>query len=272
MSGGRFEIEPFFLEANGRRLFALHLYPDAPPQGAVLYLHPFAEEMHKSRRMAALQARRFVAQGLAVLQIDLTGCGDSEGDFADATWERWREDALAAYAWLHQRWNGPTRLWGLRLGATLAAEVASLAEPGPAGLLLWQPVLQGAQFLTQFLRIRLGSDMLASGRAQTGVDALRAQLLAGEIVEVGGYGLAPNLAAGLEQLRLAAFTPPCPVTWIEMAAAPDRPFPPGAARMAQTWRDAGLEVHTRIAAGANFWVTQEITESRELLEASDTWR
>lgn len=271
MSGGRFEIEPFFLEASGRRLFALHLHPDTPPHGAVLYLHPFAEEMHKSRRMAALQARRFAALGLAVLQIDLTGCGDSEGDFAEATWERWREDALAGHAWLHQRWNVPIRLWGLRLGATLAAELAPSLTPTPAGMLLWQPVQNGSQFLTQFLRIRLASEMLASGSAQNGVEALRAQLTAGSVVEVGGYGLAPALAAALDSLRLDASTPPCPVTWIETAAAADRPFPPAAARIAQTWRDSGTAVDTQVAPCANFWVTQEITECPDLLALGEAF-
>lgn len=271
MNAERFEIEPFFLDANGRRLFALHLHPNVAPRGALLYLHPFAEEMHKSRRMAALQARRFAAAGLAVLQIDLTGCGDSEGDFADATWDRWREDAQAAYAWLHQRWNRPVRLWGLRLGASLAAELAPELTPTPAGMLLWQPVQNGSQFLIQFLRIRLASEMLASGSAQTGVEALRAQLAAGAAVEVGGYALAPALAASLETLRLDAQTPPCPVTWIETAAAAERPFPPAAARIAQAWRDGGAVVDTQVAACANFWVTQEITECPGLLDLGEAF-
>lgn len=45
-------------------------------RGSIVYIHPFAEEMNKSRRMAALQARALTLAGFAVLQLDLIGCGD----------------------------------------------------------------------------------------------------------------------------------------------------------------------------------------------------
>ncbi len=69
-------------------------------RGAVVYVHPFAEEMNKSRRMAALQSRALAAAGFAVLQIDLLGCGDSSGDFGDASWDEWIDDVLLAVRWL----------------------------------------------------------------------------------------------------------------------------------------------------------------------------
>src|SRR5687768_8838655 len=79
--------EAMFLSAphGGRRFCLLHM-PSRPARALVVYVHPFAEEMNKSRRMAALQARALAASGHAVLQIDLLGCGDSSGDFGDASW------------------------------------------------------------------------------------------------------------------------------------------------------------------------------------------
>ncbi|MBK8384562.1 MAG: hypothetical protein IPL11_02315 [Candidatus Accumulibacter sp.] len=41
---------------------------------------------NKSWRIVPLQARALATAGYAVLQIDLMGCGDSSGDFGDATW------------------------------------------------------------------------------------------------------------------------------------------------------------------------------------------
>src|SRR5688500_8337577 len=120
--------------------------------------------MNKARRMAALQARRLAAEGFAVLQIDLLGCGDSSGDFCEARWELWRRDVQAALAWMRQRFQVPLALWGLRLGAVLACDVAQREETVDR-LLLWQPVTNGSQFLTQFLRLRLASEMLAAGAA-----------------------------------------------------------------------------------------------------------
>src|SRR3546814_1526626 len=63
-------------------------------------------EMNRSRRMAALQARALAALGIDVLLLDLFGTGDSAGDFRDARWEIWREDAMAAVAWLGARCGG----------------------------------------------------------------------------------------------------------------------------------------------------------------------
>ena len=75
-----------------------------PPGGCTArHLPPFAEEMNHSRRMATLQAHRLAALGIDVLVVDLFGTGDSAGDFADARWETWQEDAKAAVAWLGRR-------------------------------------------------------------------------------------------------------------------------------------------------------------------------
>src|SRR5512133_1710196 len=102
-------LEAFYLPfAAGRRFCLLHA-PDAaaPRRGAVVYVHPFAEEMNKSRRAVALQARALAQAGYAVLQIDLHGCGESSGDFGDATWASWIDDVVAACAWLESAGHAP---------------------------------------------------------------------------------------------------------------------------------------------------------------------
>lgn len=266
MSQNSFDIEPFFLDGEHGALFCIYHQPTArPPLGAILYLHPFAEEMHKSRRMAALQARRFAAEGYAVLQPDLTGCGDSAGDFSDASWETWLADARLAHAWLLARTGGPVTLWGLRTGAALAAALAS-SLPGIERLLLWQPVTSGELYLNQFLRIKTASEML--NNSQTGTRQLRARLDAGEGVEVGGYMLSPPLAADLSRMKLADYRPACPATWLETGLADSDTLAPAGQRIADDWRAAGVQVKTRTVKGEPFWLTQEITECPALLEAS----
>src|SRR3546814_14690353 len=101
-------MEALFIDGPAWRLFAIH-HAAAPHcrQGlGLVYLPPFAEEMNRSRRMAALQARALAALGIDVLLLDLFGTGDSAGDFRDARWEIWREDAMAAVAWLGARCGG----------------------------------------------------------------------------------------------------------------------------------------------------------------------
>jgi len=262
------EIDPFFLEGEHGALFCIHLYPAATPsKGGILYLHPFAEEMHKSRRMAALQARRLAAEGYAVLQLDLTGCGDSGGDFADATWNIWLDDARCAQAWLSAKTSGPIKLWGLRTGASLAVGLASTLS-GIEQLLLWQPVINGEQYLNQFLRIKLASEMLSQGQAQNGTKMLRANLDAGQSIEVGGYLLNATLANDLAHLKLTEMPPPCPVIWLELGQEAGYHPTPASQHVIEVWQTAGVSVQTRTLAGEPFWITQEITECADLIEAT----
>lgn len=259
--------EPFFLKADGGQRFCLYHPPAGPARGALLYVHPFAEEMNRARRMAALQARAFAAAGHAVLQIDLAGCGDSSGDFGDARWERWQADLALAAAWLRERTDAPLRLWGLRLGALLALDYARAAAHPVAGMLLWQPVLKGSTYLTQFLRLRLAGALLADGEAGGGTAHLRAALLAGEPLEIAGYELDARLARALDALDpLDAFRPACPVDWIEAVTQAGAEPSPGAARAAAAWRGAGVDLRLHPVHSAPFWTTTEITENAAWLE------
>lgn len=229
-----------------------------------MYVHPFAEEMNKSRRMAALQSRALAAMGYGVLQVDLLGCGDSDGDFADARWEHWQQDIAAASAWLHNRLGQPVGVWGLRLGALLALDYAR--NHPVAQLVLWQPVLQGAAFLTQFLRLRVASGMLDEDQPASGTNELRAAMKAGQTLEIAGYLLAPELAAAIDSIDAASLAPSCPAHWFEIVAAAERPLPPAATRIAAGWGDQAIQK----VAGAPFWSTQEIAECDALVAATCT--
>lgn len=263
---------PFFLKAGAGERFCLYhaLENGETPRGAFVYIHPFAEEMNKARRMAALQARAFAKAGLAVLQIDLFGCGDSSGDFSEARWEIWKDDVQTAAQWLENRTGMSVGLWGLRLGALLALDIAASTKRPFEELILWQPVTNGETFLTQFLRMRLAGEMLASGAEKSGgTQELRAKMATGESLEVAGYELAPELAASIDSMnaaRMAVTT--APVHWFELVADAGRPMPPAADRVASTWEERGVQVHRHLVPGTPFWASQEITECDALLSAT----
>lgn len=270
MTRAEIDIAPFFLSGESGPLFCIHITPkeEKATRGQILYLHPFAEEMHKSRRMAALQSRRLAMAGYAVLQLDLAGCGDSWGDFGDARWHRWINDANLAIQWLDDRARDvPLLLWGLRLGAMLAVDLAARL-PRVSGLLLWNPVTNGELFLNQFLRIKLASEMLSEGRAQTGTRQLREQLKGGESVEVGGYLLAAELAEAISAGRLDAMTPPGRVAWIDVVADVQSPTVPASQNVMRKWIDQGCTLYSTRVQGESFWATQEITECPALLKAT----
>jgi exosortase A-associated hydrolase 2 len=268
--------EPFFLQADAGPLvqrFALHHAPPSDVRGLVVHVHAFAEEINKSRRMAALQSRALAAEGFAVLQIDLLGCGDSAGDFGDATWARWVADVVHGCAWLCQHHASasattlPLWLWGHRAGALLAVQAAQqLARP--CNLLLWQPATSGKAVLQQFLRLKLAGDMLG-GQAKAAMAQLRAALAADQPVEVAGYTLHPALCSGLEQ---ATLQPPAMaagrVEWFELSLQHDAALPPAAANAAERWRQAGWALRTHVIDGPAFWHTAEIEDAPALLQAT----
>ena len=263
-----FQMEPFFLTGRHGALFCLYLVPHGrAPKAAILYLHPFAEEMHKSRRMAALQARHLAANGYAVLQVDLTGCGDSACDFGDARWETWCDDVRRAHVWLKERAPGPVMLWGLRSGAALAVVMAEELS-GVSRLLLWQPMINGELFLQQFLRIKLANEMLSAGQSHSGTNGLIARLKAGVAIEVGGYLLAPEMAAALQTLKLDHLAPPCPVEWFEVSTQDGGALSPASQGVIDTWRGAGVTVRGHVLSGEPFWTTQEIMECPALVTAT----
>jgi len=258
-------MEALFAETDYGRRFCLYHPPAGAARGAVLYLHPFAEELNRTRRMAALQARRFADQGYAVLQWDLLGCGDSEGDFGDATWALWEHDVDAAIAWLGARCAAPLWLWGMRAGCLLAAGAAR-RHAGVAGLLFWQPLLSGQQALRQFLRIKLAEQMLDEGKGE-GAAALRARLQAGQGVEVAGYLLSPGLAAGLEAADMAL---PGSLRIESLEVGPSGELAPALAAQAARWNAAGHRARAVAVRGAQFWQMAEPEEVPALLTATET--
>jgi len=266
-SSSRAPFDAFFLAAGQGERFCVFHPALGTPLGSVLYLHPFAEEMNKSRRMAALQARAFAARGYNVLQVDLFGCGESSGEFGEARWDLWKEDVALAVDWLGRQADVPVHLWGLRLGALLALDYSRHSGESFAGLLLWQPVTNGAQYMTQFLRLRLGSEMLSGAAVTSGSEQLRAQLAQGIPLEIAGYELSPELAAAIERLDLAAPPPRnVPARWFEINA--EGRLSPALRRAALAWSAAGAEVDLHAAKGEPFWSTVEISECSELLAAT----
>lgn len=268
-------MQAFFHPApdGGQRLY-LHHEPEggAAPRHALVYLHPWAEEMNKSRRMAALASRALSADGHAVLQPDLKGCGDSSGDFGQASWRDWVDDALRALAWMRERHPGAELwLWGLRSGALLAAAAAAELDGERPSLLFWHPSTQGKAVLQQFLRLKAAAQ-LADGGGKAILAAARAELAAGRPVQVAGYALAPALASGLEAAQLTpparAGSLPGRAVWFDVSQQADSAPSPATRTALEHWREAGWQVDARTVAGPAFWQTTEIEEAPALIEAT----
>jgi uncharacterized protein len=238
---------------------------DAAVRGAVLWAHPFAEEMNKSRRMCARMARLLASRGWRVVQTDLSGCGDSSGEFRDASWQAWVEDLASELRQLEAL--GPCWLWGVRAGALFASELTALRTD--LNLLLWQPALHGALVLQQFLRLHAGARIVGASPASAEKASPAQRLKAGQTVEVGGYEISPALAAGLQGATLEL----APgyngrVLWLEVSAAQPPVLSPSAHHAGQRMQQRGAQVVQEAVAGPMFWQTQEIEDCEALLQRS----
>ena len=262
--------KPSFLDIHGRELgrrFAVYHAPAIDQiRGQIVYLHPFAEEMNKSRRMAALQSRALASAGFAVLQLDLLGSGDSEGDFGDASWDLWVEDAAFAVGWLAERAAGPLWLWGLRAGCLLASDLASRLDQ-PSNFLFWQPAISGKLLLKQFLRTKIAAEM-SMGKSNGLMDQLRARLNSGESVDVAGYTLSPAMATGLDRAELRPPTRPSSSIWLELSLRQDDRVTAGMAASSAQWNAAGSPPAVHSVQGPAFWQTTEINDAPNLIDAT----
>ncbi|MFO1269032.1 MAG: hydrolase 2, exosortase A system-associated [Rubrivivax sp.] len=251
----------------GQRFCVYHAVTSGSPvRGALVYVHPFGEEMNKARRMAALQARRFAAAGYAVLQIDLAGCGDSSDELRDVAWEDWIEDVLLALHHLRARVSAPLWLWGARFGAPLATEAAGRFNE-PLRLLLWQPVTSGAAVLAQLLRLQAAA-AITNGARSPAAATTREALAGGQSLEVAGYELPGPLALRFDQARLTLprGTPAC--VWLEVSTADEPRLLPGSSKVIDSWKADSSAVTARAVQGPAFWQTVEIEEAPALIDAT----
>jgi len=264
-------LHPFFMAADGGRSgqrFCIHHAPVTQPvRGAVLYVHPFAEEMNKSRRMAALASRTLAESGFAVLQIDLLGCGDSSGDFGDATWADWVADVEQGARWLREQHPAaPLTLWGLRAGCLLAAEAAARIG-SDVGQLHWQPPASGKALLQQFLRLQMAAS-LVDGKPSTAAADPRQELAAGRSPQIAGYVLNPALTSGLERTQWPPAVGAGRSVWLETSSRDNAPLLPATQTALTRWQQAGHDVVARVVPGPAFWQTQEIEDAPRLVEAT----
>ncbi len=195
-------LAPAFFPSAGRQLFGcLHEPQGDPQERAVLLVAPFGHEAVRSHRAFRRLAGKLAAHGLTVLRFDFTGCGDSAGDLNDASWDIWRADLASATRYLRSqsRCRRITCI-GMRGGANLALQVG--VERGEFDqMVLWQPILEGAQAL-EHLRAMHRALIDQCGGSPTTSESSQASLgpAVGE-EELLGYAYPSTLIQQLEQLQ-----------------------------------------------------------------------
>lgn len=194
---------PFFFSRDAARLFGLVHAPG--PQAvespvAFLFSHAFAEEKLWSHRVMVSLARELAARGHVVMRFDYMGAGDSSGTTPDTSLDTHLADLAAAFAYLVKQHPKVQRvgLLGLRFGATLAALFAEQggdkhSQLRNAPLVLWEPIMDGANYFQELLRSNLSTQLAVHGKVLENRDVLQAQIRAGGKVNVDGYEIGQSL-------------------------------------------------------------------------------
>lgn len=183
---------PLFFRNGAYRLFGIVHQPVGPPSGAAwVFCHPFAEEKLWTHRVYVSFARLLAARGVWVLRFDMTGNGDSEGQFSETSVDTMLSDIDCAIRHLRQLSGigGGMGLLGLRFGASLAA-LAAERSPDIDKLVLWEPIVDGGKYMQEMLRINLTTQSAVYKEIRHNREALVGMMRDGATVNIDGYELA----------------------------------------------------------------------------------
>ena len=264
----------FYLSAPSGRLFTLFRPPlasAAKRNRLVILVAPFGEEMNASRRAYSVLSQNLAASGIASLMFDFYGCGDSEGEFADASWQTWLQDLRSIVVYARQQWPEQTlQFLGLRSAALLIAEhIGNEGADNIERVVLWQPLLHGSEQVDQFLRLRLAANILQAQSAQRETTQTLREIarLQGR-VEVAGYELSATLIDALDQrqwLSLLQAARQCPpLTWLELGAHTE--LSGLRAQTAQGLRQHGIALECQHVVCKRFWAIADAPLPLALLE------
>jgi pimeloyl-ACP methyl ester carboxylesterase len=110
----------YFSRADGVRLAFRRVAGKGP---TIVFLPGYMSDMQGSKALA-IEAWA-IRNNRAMLRFDYAGCGESEGSFADATFEKWRDDVIAM---IELFIRGPVILVGSSMGGWLMLMIALILK------------------------------------------------------------------------------------------------------------------------------------------------
>ena len=145
-------IAPVYFGQDSSLYGCYHLTADYYRSPAVLICQPTGHEYERSHRAMRQLAVQSAKKGMSAMRFDYYSTGDSAGNCEALSCSRMRQDIQQAIRHCCEK-TGLERLTvvGLRLGATLAAQLAgSCAEID--SLVLYAPVFDGEAMLNEWQR------------------------------------------------------------------------------------------------------------------------
>lgn len=245
--------------------------PTSEPKAGLVFVHPFAEEKKCSHRVMVEMARAAASMDCAVLRFDLRGCGDSDGEFPEVTLADWRADVRRAFTYARDELGCEAyALLGLRLGATLAVELAE-EEIELGCLALWEPVVDGKRYISHTMRRSMMRKKLTAHEGGGEATEAPDETETGE-VDFDGYLVRPEVREALSEIDLLSKAKAYPgpalvlnLTPRQKAAAPMEELAATyvsgevqVVRQEPIWSTVGLVDPTPTIAATTEWLSQAL--------------
>ncbi|MFZ2061642.1 MAG: alpha/beta hydrolase [Candidatus Binatus sp.] len=164
-----------YFESDGRPLYGVTYRAERPSPTLVLFCNSFSEN-HCEGRAEAIAARIIAANGYSAFVYHPRAHGDSAGDSEDLTFEDLVDDAVNAATYARSRSGASQIVWvGIRFGAIVAAH-AIRRIAGSTALALWEPALNGRDYLVKSMRHVIYSEMSHGERPSLTVDQMSERL------------------------------------------------------------------------------------------------
>jgi exosortase A-associated hydrolase 2 len=199
--------QPVFFNNGNYQLFGIvHHAETTPAKQGVLFCHPFAEEKLWTHRVFVEFARYLAARGYTVLRFDYFGNGDSEGEFEQATVSTALSDISCAFNYLSNiETIDKISLVGLRFGAAMAAKFLEVYKPDNVNkLVLWEPVVDGEQYVQEILRANLATQMIIYNEIRKNREIIVKELMQGINANIEGYEITKNMFTELKEVNLGS--------------------------------------------------------------------
>ena len=152
-----------------------------------LFCHPFAEEQKRVLFLHNQIAFQLANAGYPVFMGDYYGCGDSEGEFEDATITGWSNDIERFCKFFIKKYDlNSIGLIGTRLGGYLACRLLNTSLPIEKAVLI-EPVLSPVRDFKMSIRQKLVKELHTGGHVNSNRKDMIKALESNGSIDFDGY-------------------------------------------------------------------------------------